>query len=205
MAKQRIVAELGRPETADETAARKAAASQRYRSSKTFRNLVAAMLVCVAIVAVVYLGVPRGTPEEPAAVDVDTAAASAAEAVGHAVLVPEAPEGWRVNSARIEGGVWRVVYAPASGFVRVSQALSVEDDWAAQELGGFAPTGTITIDGIEWDEYDLAAPVDNISYAIATDAGPDTIMISGAATAEQVESVADGLGDQIQALRKDTP
>jgi hypothetical protein len=205
MAKQRIVAELGRPETADETAARKAAASQRYRSSKTFRNLVAAMLVCVAIVAVVYLGVPRGTPEEPPPVDVDASAASAAESIGRSVIIPEAPADWRTNSARIEGGVWRVVYAPASGFIRVSQALSVEDGWAASELGGFAPTGTVTIDGIEWDEYDLASSVDNISYAIATDAGPDTIMISGATNAEQVESIADDLGDQIRALREEAP
>ena len=43
MAKQpRVVAELGRPETPDETAARKAASSAAYRSSKTVRNLVVA-------------------------------------------------------------------------------------------------------------------------------------------------------------------
>ena len=46
MAKQpRVVAELGRPETPDETAARKAASSAAYRSSKTVRNLVVALLV----------------------------------------------------------------------------------------------------------------------------------------------------------------
>ena len=55
MAGPRIVAELGRPETPQETADRKAASSARYRSSKTFRNLVAALLITIAVVAVVYL------------------------------------------------------------------------------------------------------------------------------------------------------
>lgn len=203
MARPRIVAELGRPETAEETASRKAAASQRYRSSKTFRNLIAALIVCVAIVAVVILGVPRGTPPDQPEADVVAAAEEASEAVGHAVIVPDAPEDWRTNSARIEGGAWRVVYAPASGFIRVSQAFDAADDWIARELGGFAPTGSETIDGIEWDVYDLASPVDNISYALATDAGSDTILIYGDTTAEQAAEAATGLGDQIRDLRKE--
>ncbi|HYP73058.1 MAG TPA: DUF4245 domain-containing protein, partial [Microbacterium sp.] len=60
----RVVAELGRPETPQETADRKAASSAAYRSSKTFRNLIAALLITVAVVAVVYLGVPRGSLAE---------------------------------------------------------------------------------------------------------------------------------------------
>ncbi|MFS0867045.1 DUF4245 family protein [Microbacterium sp. 179-B 1A2 NHS] len=203
MAGQRVVAELGRPETPEETAARKAASSQRYRSSQTFRNLIAALLVCVAIVAVVILGVPRGTPAEPAPVDVQAAADRAAEAVGHDVIVPDAPSDWRTNSARIEGGEWRVVYGPPSGFVRVSQAFDAPDNWVSTLLGGYAPTGTVTVDGIQWDVYDLASPVDNVSYALATDAGTDTITIYGSATAEIAERAATGLGDQIRDLRED--
>ena len=47
----RIVAELGRPETPDETAARKAESSRVYRASQNTRNLVAALLVTLAVVA----------------------------------------------------------------------------------------------------------------------------------------------------------
>lgn len=202
MARPRIVAELGRPETADEAAARKAAASQRYRSSKTFRNLIAAMIVCVAIVAVVYLGVPRGTPQE-STVDLPAAAAEATTAIGHPVVVPDAPEGWRKNSAAVDGGIWRIVYAPPTGFVHVSQAVGAPDTWVAQQVGGFAPTGTVTIDGIEWDEYALPAPVAEISYALATTAGTDTILISGSMTPDTAAQAATGLGDQIRVLRED--
>jgi hypothetical protein len=42
MSAQRVVAELGRPETPEETAARKAESSRVYRSSQNFRNLIAA-------------------------------------------------------------------------------------------------------------------------------------------------------------------
>lgn len=203
MAGQRIVAELGRPETPEETAARKAASSQRYRSSQTFRNLIAALLVCVALVAVVILGVPRGTPAEQPPVDVTAQAAQASEAVGHEVIVPDPPSTWRVNSARIEGGAWRVVYGPPTGFIRVSQSFDAPENWVSTQLGGYAPTGNVSIDGIDWDVYDLASPVDNVSYALATEAGTDTIMIYGSTTAEVAAQAATGLGEQIRDLREE--
>ena len=65
-----IIAELGRPETPDETAARKAASSKAYRSSQTVRNLVAALAVTLAVVAVIIFAVPRGEPVERAPLDV---------------------------------------------------------------------------------------------------------------------------------------
>ena len=65
-----IVAELGRPETSEETAARKAASSKAYRSSQTVRSLVAALIVTLAIVAVIVLAVPRGEPATTQKIDV---------------------------------------------------------------------------------------------------------------------------------------
>lgn len=205
MARPRIVAELGRPETPEETAARKAAASERYRSSKTFRNLIAALIVCVGIMAVVYLGVPRGTPAETPEADVPAAAAAAEATAGHGVVVPAAPDAWRVNSAEVEGGEWRIVYAPATGYVEVTQAFAPPEGWVARQLGGYAPTGTTTIDGIEWDVYDLPSAVDTIDYALATTAGTDTVVIGLAASTDRgaAETVAESLGDQIRTLREE--
>lgn len=199
----RVVAELGRPETAQETADRKAASSAAYRSSQTFRNLIAALLVTVAVVAVVYLGVPRGSLAEPEPVDVAAAARSAASSLDHTLLVPVVPDDWRANSARVEGRMWRVVYAPASGFVRVAQGIDVSDTWVAEQLGGFAPADTVTVDGIEWDEYRIpaSARTDSISYALATDAGSDTVLIYGATDAATAAVAAEGVSDQVRALR----
>lgn len=202
----RIVAELGRPETAQETADRKAASSQAYRSSKTFRNLVAALLITVALVAVIYFGVPRGSLPEPEPVDVAAVAEDASASLGQTLLVPVVPDTWRANSARLEGSMWRVVYAPPSGFVRVAQGFDSDDAWATRVLGGFAPTDTVTIDGIEWDEYKIpaSARTDSVSYALSTDAGADTVLIYGATTADTAAIAAEGVADQIRVLREET-
>lgn len=201
----RIVAELGRPETPAETADRKAAASRAYRQSKTFRNLVAALLVTMAVVAVVYFGVPRGSLPDPEEADVAAAAQSASASVGHSLLVPVVPEDWRANSARLEGSMWRVVYAPPSGYVRVAQGVDVEAGWAAKVLGGFAPSGSVTIDGITWDEYTIpsAARTDTVSYAISTTAGSDTVLIYGATDASTAAVAATGVTDQILKMREE--
>jgi len=200
----RVVAELGRPETPEETAARKAESSRVYRSSQTFRNLVAALIVTVAVVAIVYFGVPRGTPPETEPVDVAAAAAEAQASSGEAIIVPEVPDAWRANSAGIKNGAWHVVYAPPKGFVRIAQGFSVSETWVSNLLGGRAPTDATTIDGIEWDVYALNGDK-GLTYALATAAGADTVVVYGSTTQQTGEIVADALADQIRDLRKDAP
>jgi hypothetical protein len=62
----RIVAELGRPETPEETAARKAENSRKHRENQTLRNLVFALLSSLAVVLVLVLvvGGPAGAPPQ---------------------------------------------------------------------------------------------------------------------------------------------
>ncbi len=99
----RVVAELGRPETPSETASRKAESSRIYRSSQTFRNLIAALLVTLAVVAVVVLGVPRGDVAAPPDIDVAEVATGLGEVYGRTVISPDVPEDWRVNAAKMAG------------------------------------------------------------------------------------------------------
>ncbi|CAN7325661.1 DUF4245 family protein [Microbacterium sp. LjRoot45] len=200
----RIVAELGRPETPDETAARKAESSRVYRSSQTFRNLIAALIATVAVVAVVYFGVPRGTPPAPEPVDVSAAASVVSSDRGRTVVEPEVPASWRANAARVEDGAWTVVYAPPKGFVRIAQGFDAAEDWPTTLLGGYAPTGTTTVDGITWDVYDLPGDA-GIRYALVTDAGADTVAVYGSMSAETAKAAAAGLADQIRTLREETP
>lgn len=202
----RIVAELGRPETPQETADRKAAASAVYRSSQTFRNLIAALIVTVAVVAVIALGVPRGSLPDPEPVDVAASAARVQASLDHTLIVPEVPSTWRANSARMEGGMWRVVYAPKEGFVNVGQGFDVPEGWASAKLGNISPTGSVTIDGIEWDEYTISAAsrTDGITYALSTDAGADAVLVYGKTNAADAAIAAEGVADQIRALREET-
>ena len=79
----RIVAELGRPETPEEAAARQAESSRRYRTSKTFPNLVWALLVCLGVVLLIVLLVPRD--DAPVARDLDVALGTVLTGLGRSV------------------------------------------------------------------------------------------------------------------------
>lgn len=208
----RIVAELGRPETAEETAARKAESSRVYRSSQNVRNLVAALLATLAVVVVIVLGVPRGTPPEQGPIDVAAVATDVARAENRTVIAPEMPDSWVVNGARVEGisdvSAFSVVYAPAGederGFLRLAQGFDADESWPARVLSGAAPQDTVTIDGITWDRYELDPDrTGNISAALATTAGPDTVIIYGAANDSAFEEAARSVADQISALREE--
>lgn len=209
----RIVAELGRPETPDETAARKAESSRVYRSSQNVRNLVAALLATLAVVLVIVFAVPRGTAPARAPIDVAAVAADISRAQNRPVIAPDMSDGWVINSARLQGqeGVdgFTVVSAPAGeherGFLRFSQGFDADESWATRMFSGAAPQDTVTIDGITWDRYELDPErTENISVALATTAGSDTVLIYGMADDAALEDAARSVTEQITELREET-
>ncbi len=204
----RVVAELGRPETADETAARKAESSRVYRSSQTFRHLIAALIVTVGVVAVIVFAVPRGEVAERPAIDVETLAAEASVIYDREVIVADVPEDWRVNAASVDatGGstAWVTVYAPRSegGFVRVAQGFDADEAWARSLLRGATPQDTVTIDGREWTTYRFGNPDSsgNVTYALGTQAGPDHVVVYGSIASDTARDLAARLAPQLDTL-----
>lgn len=205
-----IVAELGRPETPRETAERKAESSRVYRSSQTFRNLIAALIVTVAVVAVIVLAVPRGEPTPAPSIDVAKIASDVSSSSDRPVVVPELGDFWRVNAAGLEGGavrVWSITLAPAGakerGFIKLAQAFDADVSWAPQLTGGMAPSGTTQIDGRTWDEFDLGdRGTANITYALGTQAGHDYVLLYGSRSADSTRELAASLTPQLQKLEK---
>lgn len=204
-----IVAELGRPETPDETAARKAASSKAYRGSQTLRNLIAALLVTVAVVAVIIFAVPRGEPVTAQKIDVAGIAAGVESTMDSPAIVPGLDGFWRVNAAELQSGatvVWEITLAPAAdderGFIKVAQAFDADSSWAPQRLNGNAPTDEIRIGGLDWDVYKLgdAGANANVSYAIGTQAGDDYVLLYGSRSASSTADLAESLVPQIRAL-----
>ncbi len=207
----RIVAELGRPETPDETAARKAESSRVYRSSQTARNLVAALLITLAVVAVIVFAVPRGTPAPPPRIDVAAVAASVGAGMQRTAITPHVPPEWIVNRAAVEGNgtaAWTIVYVPdaQSGFLRVAQGFDADPAWPTRVLGGAAVDGTVAVAGIVWQTYRISDPAraGNVSAAMSTQAGPDTILIYGSTADAAMQTAAAGVADQVRALRTQT-
>lgn len=214
MSTGRVVAELGRPETAEETAARKAESSRVYRSSQTLRGLIAAIIATFLVLAVVVLIVPRGDIAPRTEPDVAAIASAASTDTQHQVLTPTTPKDWRVNAARLEQGAkteWNVIYAPNAesqdrGFLTVAQAFNSTDAFAAQTVTGAKPGAEIEIDGLPWTEFTVSDPSrsQNVSYALGTQAGGDYVLLYGDTSPKVTQAFASSLSEQLRELATTT-
>lgn len=200
-----IVAELGRPETADETAARKAEASRLHRSNQTMLNLLAALIVSLGVVLVAVLVVVRPDPAPPEPVDFATVAAQAQPTVDATLVVPRLPDDWSANSARLEtdAGVtsWYIgLITPGDQFIGLRQGLSANETWLAGQLGFARATGAVTIDGVNWQLYDNRDVRDdpgNLAYAMTAQHDQSTLVLFGTAADSDFETLAASVSAQL--------
>lgn len=201
-----VVAELGRPETPEETAARKAENSRLYRKRKTVNNLVYSLIVCVAIMFVFVLLVPEGKGNYlERSVDVQELAAQASPTAGQPLASAETPEGWKAKQAELRFSkddqvtFWYVGYTtPDDQYVSVMQGFDAEMQpadarWTAQRLETKPATGKLTLDGHEWTEYDHrhdSPDNSNVLYGLVTPLGNSTLIVSGTTTPENIQNFA---------------
>ena len=209
----RIAAHLGRPETPEEEAARKAENTKNYRQSQSFRNLIIALVASLAIVAIVYFIVPRGQIEAAPQPDVAATADQVAEQYDRTVIVPSPPDDWGKNIAEIRAGspsIWSVNYndipEAKRAFVKFEQAFDADEVWASQVLRGTSPSGTTTVDGLEWTEFEIRDPdrAGNISYALGIQAGTDYVLIYGSAEPDAAAVIASSVSDDVEELKKES-
>lgn len=202
----RVVAELGRPETPQETAERKAENSRNYRKRKTINNLVYSLLVCVGVVLVIALAVPRADNSLLREVDYSAVAAEAQSSTEHILANPELPGSWSANRAETDktGGVssWNLgLITPDKAYIGIVQGFDANETWLSQQLRQQAATSTITVDGVEWTVYDNRGREDvgNMEYALTTESGASTFIVFGTADGDEFLTVASALADQVSA------
>ncbi|MGR0219651.1 DUF4245 family protein [Agromyces sp. ZXT2-6] len=207
----RVVAELGRPETPEETAARKADDAVKRRQRQTVRNLVGSLLASLAVVAVIVLLVPRSDEPIERNVDVPAVAAQAQAGIEQQLAVPELPEGWRSNAAELRDNradgitTWYAGYlTPSDEYAGMYQGLGANPTWTADLLANTIATGVTTIDGVEWTVYDnreSTADVGNARYGLVTEAGDSTFVLLGTAEPEEFETLARAIAPAVDAQR----
>lgn len=206
-----VVAELGRPETPEETAARKAQNSANHRNRQTVNNLVYSLVATVALVAVIVLVVPRGNPTASAPpVDYARIAGEAQGVEPDALLVPDLPDSWRSNSAELRTKTadkvdsWYIgLLTPGGEFVGITQGFSANDSWVAEQVDRSMIQGTRDIGGVRWDVYDnrsKGSAAGNVAYALVTASGASTVVVFGTADDAEFVTVASSLADQISSL-----
>jgi hypothetical protein len=201
-----IVAELGRPETPEETAARKAENSRKHRANQTLRNLIWSLVASVGLMLLLVIVVVR--PSQPAAdpVDYATVAEQAQPGIDEPLAVPVLPPQWAANSADLgeaQDGIstWYIGFiTPAEQFVALSQGIGANPTWLNTLLDQNLPTGTETIDGIEWTLYDHRDADDpgNLAYAMVAEAGESTFVLYGTADSNEFRTIAGSLSTDIQ-------
>lgn len=204
----REVAELGRPETPEETAARKAEQSRLYRDRKTLRNLIYALLVSVGLVAAIILVVPR--PEQSMLADVDyrQVAASAQTSMPVPLAVPDLSADWTSNAAEIRSGAsdgvlsWYIgLLTPSNDYVGLSQAVDANPTWLADQVARGLASGVVTLDGVEWTVYDnrgrTGDEVGNAEYALTTQSDASTYVVFGTADPGEIEQVATAIAPNV--------
>jgi len=207
----RVVAELGRPETPEEAAARKADDAVKRRQRQTVGNLVGSLLACLAVVAIIVLIVPRSDEPIERDVDVPAVAAQAQAGIEQELAVPELPAGWRSNDASLRqseaDGVtaWYAGYlTPSDEYAGMYQGLGANPTWTADLLANTIATGVVRIDGVEWTVYDNResdADVGNARYGLVTEAGESTFVLLGTADPEEFETLARAIVPAIDAQR----
>jgi hypothetical protein len=204
----RIVAELGRPETPEETAARKAENSRNHRANQTALNLVIALVASLVVVLVIVLVVVRPDPPAREPVDYTGAAAQAQPGVDDALASPALPPGWSANAARLEQGAddvtsWYVGFiTPHDQFIAMRQGVDANATWLSAQLENGRPTGTTVIDGVAWQVYDQRDSSDapgNLAYALSTAVGDSTIVLFGTADDAEFEALATSITADITA------
>lgn len=202
-----IVAELGRSETPEETATRKAKNSRAHRQRQTLRNLVLALAASLGIVVVLVLIAPRGTFTNDRSVDVLSIAAKVSTQVQGKVVVPTVPSTWKSNAAEIrrssDGVVsWYVGYlTPETSsnekekneYLGFYQGFAANATWVSDLVGRTKPTTTVTINDVEWVVHDnrkAGDSVGNARYAMTTVRDGSTFVLLGTADPDTFTTLA---------------
>jgi len=194
-----IVAELGRPETPEEKAARLTEQSRKYRARKTINNLILSLGVTVLAAFVIYLMVPHSDQTPDWQVDYVKIGAEAQAATGNGLDIPMLPKTWRANQARLEGPgadtivAWHVGFiTPTSSFASYRQGLNAKPAWVATILKAAKKTGTREVGGLTWDVYDNRSVEGsgNLAYAMVTVAAGSTFVLNGTASEKDFDTLA---------------
>jgi hypothetical protein len=202
----RIVAELGRPETPEETAARKAANSEKHRANQTVLNLILALGASLLIVFLIAITVNAPAPSTPHRVDYAAIAAEAQGGTTDPLIVPQLPSGWYANDARFEKRsevlTWYIGFiTPQTQFIAFNQGVDANPTWQSTLLEGIHSTGSTTIDGLKWTVFDNRDSKDpgNFAYSMATTAGRNTIVLHGTASNAEFRQLAKAIAAQLEA------
>lgn len=196
---ERVVAELGRPETPEETADRKAAQSRLHRANQTVRNLVWSLVATLIVVLVLVLVVVRPDPAPVEPVDYREVASQTVAPEGEALIVPDLPAGWTANAASLrtvdQVPTWYIgLITPLGQFIGFEQGFGTNDTWLANHFAD-ETTAPEPVDGLDWVEVLGIGDAGNSARVWSRSLpGDDAIVLYGTATEDEFAALVTSLG-----------
>jgi len=205
-----IVAELGRAETPDEIADRKAAASAAHRNNQTVLNLVIALAASLLVVFVIVVVVVR--PDQagpPKSVDWAAVAKDAQQSVSTRLVVPRLPNTWSANRAELvdaasaSDGIasWQIGFlTPSTQYIGLVQGIKADATWVSSQLQQKKSTGDATFGGYRWRVYDhrTADHPGNLAYALVTTVGDSTVVLAGTGSDSEFATLATEISGELE-------
>ncbi|QDZ14410.1 DUF4245 domain-containing protein [Humibacter ginsenosidimutans] len=202
-----VVAELGRPETAAETATRKAQASADHRRRQTVNNLIYSLLATLGLVVVIVLMVPRAQPDATPDIDYAKIAAQGAGVEPDPLLTPHLSKSWTSNSAELRQQTqdqvdeWYIgLITPSKQYIGLTQGFDANATWLADQVANTHSVSTTEIDGITWSIYDnrdSSRDVGDAQYALSTKQGKSTVVLYGTASNAEFQTLAKSVSSQL--------
>lgn len=204
-----IVADLGRPETPQEVADRKAESSRRHRQSQTLRNLILALVACLAVVLFLVLVIVRPDPPPTDLIDYHAVAADAQKTVTQPLVDPQLPPEWKANEAEIRKSSdditsWYIGFiTPSQQFIAVNEGIAANETWVSNQLEGKRSTGTVVVGSRTWTVYDYRDSKDpgNLAYAMVTEvtdaAEPAWYVLYGTADSNEFATAATSITTEL--------
>ncbi|WP_190214537.1 DUF4245 domain-containing protein [Kitasatospora indigofera] len=175
------------------------AGKSSMRGRQTVRDMVLSMVAIGGVVAVGYAFMPHSEGDGVHAVEYRAAASSAKRDAPFPLLSPEGlPEKWKATSVEYRDGsragnnghnTWHLGFVTPSGqYAAVEQSDAPRADVLAAMVAGAEADGTATVDGASWDKVQGRK-----ARALAVQAGNATTLVTGTASYEELEQLADAL------------
>lgn len=205
-----IVAELGRAETPQEIAERKAAASAARRNNQTILNLVIALAASLLVVFVIVVIVVR--PDQsgaPRSVDWVSVAKDAQPSVSTKLVVPTLPKTWSANRAELvdakssPDGIasWQIGFlTPSTQYIGLVQGIKADATWVSSQLQRKKSTGDESFGGFRWQVYDHRSDdhPGNLAYALVTTVGDSTVVLAGTGSDAEFAALATEISGELE-------